>query len=267
MAISRLIEFEKLNNTRDLGGMTGADGRRIKSGKLIRSGHLSFCTKADVEKLSGLLSVIVDFRSSQEYTRQPDLEIPGAVHVQLPMHEEILPGISRDKASMDILAQNPVLLVHEPESAFKHMVGLYSIMVDSDYTLAHLAHFVDICAEGHDKAVLWHCTAGKDRAGFATVILQKILGVSDADIFADYRATDDFIREECEFIGRELMHLDMDDPVVRESMGYLFGTHDDFLKTLLGKIDCVYGSFDAFLSGGLGVTEEKKAKLREMYLE
>ena len=42
--LSRKIEFEKLLNTRDLGGMTGSDGRKIKPGKLYRkpSGRLAF---------------------------------------------------------------------------------------------------------------------------------------------------------------------------------------------------------------------------------
>ena len=38
--LSQRIEFEKLLNTRDLGGMMAADGRKIKTGKLYRSGHL-----------------------------------------------------------------------------------------------------------------------------------------------------------------------------------------------------------------------------------
>lgn len=36
------IDFDKLPNTRDLGGMVGAGGRRVKHGLLLRSGTLGF---------------------------------------------------------------------------------------------------------------------------------------------------------------------------------------------------------------------------------
>ena len=37
--MSELINLQGLSNTRDLGGMSGADGRKIIKRKLIRSGH------------------------------------------------------------------------------------------------------------------------------------------------------------------------------------------------------------------------------------
>ena len=40
MNTSKLIRFETLNNTRDLGGLTSKDGRKIKYKKILRSGNL-----------------------------------------------------------------------------------------------------------------------------------------------------------------------------------------------------------------------------------
>ena len=48
--MSQRIEFETLLNTRDLGGMTGADGRKIKPCRLIRSGHLYMASSNDLKK-------------------------------------------------------------------------------------------------------------------------------------------------------------------------------------------------------------------------
>ena len=50
--LSQRLEFEKLLNTRDLGGMSACDGRKIKPGMLYRSGHLSGASVKDIEKLS-----------------------------------------------------------------------------------------------------------------------------------------------------------------------------------------------------------------------
>ena len=68
--MSKVIKFERLNNTRDLGGMVTQDNRRIKENKLIRSGHLYAASEADREKLSELVDMIIDFRTEMEKDRK-----------------------------------------------------------------------------------------------------------------------------------------------------------------------------------------------------
>ena len=60
------MEFEKLNNTRDLGGMTTVTGKRIKPGRLIRSGRLCLANAADEKLLEQTVSAVVDFRGGRE---------------------------------------------------------------------------------------------------------------------------------------------------------------------------------------------------------
>ena len=45
-----------------------------------------------------------------------------------------------------------------------------------------------------DVPTLFHCTAGKDRAGFAAAITLIALGVSKADVINDYMKTNAFTR-------------------------------------------------------------------------
>ena len=45
------IDFQGLPNTRDLGGLFGADGRRVKRGLLLRSGALGFARGRDLDRL------------------------------------------------------------------------------------------------------------------------------------------------------------------------------------------------------------------------
>ena len=63
---SRHLEFDRLPNTRDLGGMTAYGGRTIMPGRLVRSGQLFDITSSDSEKLSDLVDTVVDFRTEQE---------------------------------------------------------------------------------------------------------------------------------------------------------------------------------------------------------
>ena len=55
-----------------------------------------------------------------------------------------------------------------------------------DYCVSRYSRFVQILLEDHDKAVLWHCSAGKDRAGVGAVIIEEILGVPRETIISDY---------------------------------------------------------------------------------
>ena len=58
----KVIKGKKLNNARDLGYIRTADGRRIKSGKLIRSGRISDLPKRSADKLQKMgVSTVVDF--------------------------------------------------------------------------------------------------------------------------------------------------------------------------------------------------------------
>ena len=64
--MSTLLKFDKLSNTRDLGGMRTEDGRTIVPGKLIRSGQLYDITESDIRKLSELVDTVVDLRTEEE---------------------------------------------------------------------------------------------------------------------------------------------------------------------------------------------------------
>ena len=68
------IDFEGLPNTRDLGGLPAADGRRVRPGLLLRSGTLYFATTADRRRLieDYHLRAVVDLRGEDELAEYPD---------------------------------------------------------------------------------------------------------------------------------------------------------------------------------------------------
>ena len=74
MNISQRLEFECLDNTRDLGGMITVDGRKIRPGKLIRSGQLFFASENDISRLKELVGAVADFRTDKEVSEKPDPE-------------------------------------------------------------------------------------------------------------------------------------------------------------------------------------------------
>ena len=263
--ISSRISFHKLNNTRDLGGMKTADGRTVRSGKLIRSGQLFFADEADVEKLSGLADTFVDLRSDREHTEKPDPVITGVRPVRLPIIEDLRAGITRDETSD---ASAVELLMHHPERAMAYMCNTYTGFCTGQYARTQYAKFVRILLEPHEKAVLWHCTAGKDRAGFAAVIVQEMLGISREDVREDYLQTNECLKEEIEDLV-EWFHKKsgVSTPVTEKALRYLFCARPEYLDRLYQSVEETYGGFDGYLSRGLGITDEEREIFRERFLE
>ena len=262
--VSQVIPLEKLYNTRDLGGMPGEGGRLIRKGKLIRSGHLYFASPADVRELSGRISMIVDFRNRQESLEKPDPDL-GAGYINLPIIQEMVTGVTREEKSFRQITEE---LIHNPEGAFEYMKQVYQTFVTNEFAMSQYAHFLDLLLEEREGAVLWHCTAGKDRAGFASVIVQELLGVDRGQIMADYMWTNECLKPEVEPLIAMLQEMLQDDSEeARESLEILFGARREFLESLYEIVEKNYGSFAAFAEQKLGVNQEKRRCLQELYLE
>ena len=265
--LSKKIPLEMLPNTRDLGGMAGADGRKIRPGLLIRSGNLEKASPEDLRQLGEKVSLVIDLRSYQEVEEHPDAVIPGAKYLHLPVIAEITPGITKEDETKTF-DEKTRDLVRSAGRSRAFMIKTYSDMADSDFALQKYVKFVDCLLENEGGAVLWHCTAGKDRAGFAALIIQKILGIPDDVIFRDYMFTNENMAGEIRAMVKNFRSQGgWMIPNLKKSVQYLFGAWPEFLEALLLRIDERWGSFDGFLEKGLGITEEKKILLREKYLE
>ena len=262
--MSVLLPFDALNNTRDLGGTSGADGKKIRPGKLLRSGHLYAASEADLARLRASVELVVDLRTAKEQEEKPDPAF-GAALVRLPIYDSLAAGVTRDEASDEVAFD---MVAHDPEGAAAYMVRTYRGFVRGPFARAQYARFLRLVLEPRDKAVLWHCTAGKDRAGFAAILIQEILGVDRAEIRADYLATNDCLAEECRFLVRFLGEkFGGLTPEIELALDRLFGAREAYFDALYETIAADYGDMDGFLRRGLGLTPAELGRLRALYLE
>jgi len=263
--MSTKLDLEGLNNTRDLGGMKGYGGKRIVPGKLIRSGNLYEATDRDMGFLRSGVEMIVDFRSAREQTERPDPVLEGIDYLSLPVFEERAKGVTRDQGSdRDFFS----LIAEDREMAERSMTDTYVRFVTSEHCLGQYRRFLEALLCRREKAVLWHCTAGKDRAGFASVLVQEILGVSREDIMEDYLQTNKNIAGEVERLVRMAsVRAGGMDKTAEDSLRYFFGAHEEFLNAVYDEILRRYGGTDSFLRAGLGIGEEKVKEYRRIYLE
>ncbi|MBR3404485.1 MAG: tyrosine-protein phosphatase [Firmicutes bacterium] len=261
------IDFDGMHNARDLGGMVTADGRRIKSGRLIRCGHLHDASERDCERLSEMVELIVDFRTDEEYTEQPDKAVQGAAHVHLPVIDTLTPGVTREERSYEEVIGE---MLKDPEKAKAYMCGIYRSLVMSDFALKQYGRFVHYLLEPHEKAVLWHCTAGKDRASMATAIVLEALGVPRETIVADYLKTNEYLKEDIAFLTafiKKRAKVAEDDMVADEALRYLYGADVSFIESFYAAIGERFGSVDAYLCDGLKLSEAEIVAFRNITLE
>ena len=259
-----LTTFENIANIRDLGGMPAASGRAIKSGHLIRSGKLYALTENDAAQLRSLVDTVIDLRSTEEQKLQPDPVVDGIAHITISIVEDLKSGITREKESDREIMMH---FLKNPAGAKEYMKSMYRDFV-KDEVLFRYREFFRVLADDHERAVLWHCTAGKDRAGIAAVLTEEILGVPREAILADYLKTNESMKKDIlgmkaligKLFSEELLTAD-------ETLQYLLGAETEYLEAFYAAAEEKYGSIEGLIRDGLGIGDEERQALQERYLD
>lgn len=169
---STKLALEGCHNTRDLGGLPADGGRAIRRGRLLRSDFLWKATESDERLLVSLgLRYIADFRNRREHDEAPDRPISGATALHLPVLPERADGITHEQEDplQRIRRQNGEL-IEAGIDARESMRGLYRRMLQSDCALTAYRTFMQTLLQSGGATVLWHCSAGKDRAGVGLML-------------------------------------------------------------------------------------------------
>ncbi len=260
--ISSYIDLKGMNNTRDLGGMQTKDGKKIKQYMLIRSARLN--KLKDMDWFTENVGLVVDFRSSREVSEGPDPDISGVENLHLPIFEAQASGVTRDKKSNE-----GIMAVLDPKISMERMESLYLRFVTDEFSLSQYRRFICLLFEPREKAIVWHCTAGKDRTGIGALFIQELLGIGRDDIMADYLATNAFLSDETQEhldaraakLGRPLEQSE------ERAMRYFLEAFEKYPLGLYARVDELYGSFDGFIRDGLKISDCEREALRQMYLE
>jgi protein-tyrosine phosphatase len=256
---SRRLPLDGAHNFRDLGGYATADGRRVKWGVLYRSDALADLSDADLAYLERLdLKRVVDFRSRLERERDPD-RIPAAAGLDVvlrPIQGDALdPAELRERLmSGDGSADDWKQLLIEANRAFVRDFGeVY-------------AGFLRDLADAAELPVLFHCTAGKDRTGFAAAVALLAAGVPRETVMRDYLLTNHFSADHTERVLTVLriFSLFRTQP---DAVRPLFEARREYLQAAFDTIDAEFGGTDAWLRQGLGADDALLMRLRDNLLD
>lgn len=256
---ARMLDFEGIHNFRDLGGYTTGDGRSVQWGKLYRSGHLASASSHDLRQLQRLqVHTLIDFRSAAERAEEPSRlpdPVPFSV-VNIPTLDEgnrAMVGELRQRVETgDFDGFDPDAFMLEANRQFA-----------TRFT-AEYRDFMHQVLEADGRPVVWHCTAGKDRTGFAAAILLRVLGVPEDQIMADYLAS----REPSLAARRgelRLLRLFKGEEAA-DTVAVMLGVEERWLATAFATIDSHWESFDRYVTEGLQLSEEDVERLRQNLL-
>lgn len=169
----RHIRLQGAHNVRDLGGYPTATGGMTRWRSFLRADALHELTGDDVKTLLDLgLRTVIDLRSSVEILRQPSVfAVNGEVRYH---HVPIFDGLAPADA---MLRDGWVIDLSE------------RYVAAAENCRPALLRVAATIAEADDGAVLFNCTAGKDRTGIVAAMLLSIAGVSSSEIASDYALT------------------------------------------------------------------------------
>ncbi len=256
----RLLNFEGISNLRDLGGYRAEDGRVVKWGRLYRAGNFAEASRADLVNLQALnLATFIDFRSTAEKEEEPN-RLPEPARftvVDIPVLDEgnrnLFAEISARVESNDFADFDPNLTMEQANRQF------------ADEFTPQFSQFIRAIEDANGAPVLWHCTAGKDRTGFAAAILLRILGVPQDIVMQDYMAS---LEPALEARSRELMMLRMfKGEEVADNISVLLGVERAWLEAGFEEIDATWGNFDNYVAKGLQLSAADIRQLRDNLLE
>lgn len=244
--------LSSVSNFRDTAGPDGTgyvttSGAKMKKGVIYRSSALAL-SAADIATVGTLgIRQVRDLRTPAEIKTQPDVPLAGAAWQNL----NVLGAAGID----------PIPTTGATATAF--MSSMYRAFVTSD--TAHASyHALFTGFAGSGENLVFHCTAGKDRTGWATAILHTILGASEQTILADYLLTN--VYSASEIAASVVQAKKAGGQNAADMMAALQGAHTDYLQAAFDQVTASYGSMASYISNGLQLDQATLDAIRQHML-
>ncbi|HSO30404.1 MAG TPA: tyrosine-protein phosphatase [Candidatus Sulfomarinibacteraceae bacterium] len=253
-------------NLRDLGGHATRSGGTIRRGLAYRSADLARLRPDAARAALGQLGIraVYDLRTGPERQIHPEREKlpPGSRYV--------IADVLRDTQAGSPAAM--YRLMNDPKAAeavfgggrgvamFQKRYREFVMLPSARGALRRL--FLGLADAGR-RPVLFHCTTGKDRTGWAAAALLLLLDVPEDQVRADFMASNDELRGS---LDAWLDSFDTDGGD-RTWLEPLTQVQPMYLDTALVEVRRTYGSIPGYFTLGLGIDEAGQRRLRDAFVE
>lgn len=250
----RALGLSGCPNFRDAGGYVTSDAGRLRWRRVFRSGHLAGLSEGDFTAIEQLdLDLVVDLRREDEQRREPS-RLPEDVEV---LSANITPGSQASAMYANSRA------IDSGEAMFAFMCEINRQFVVSQ-TEAYREVFAAILDSGAER-LLFHCSAGKDRTGFAVAMLHLALRVSPVMLREDYLLSGRYYDPAVELPNARRKYPV--DHLADEQLLPMLRVDDAYLDSALGAIEEHYGDAETYLAQGLGLDGAARRELRRRFVE
>ncbi|MFK4507938.1 tyrosine-protein phosphatase [Bradyrhizobium daqingense] len=243
-SFARHLALQGASNFRDLGGYPTTDGRTTRWRHIFRSNHLGQLTPADVEIIRALgVRSAFDFRGREERAAGVCVVNEITVH-SLPIEPTVVAALRAELARGRLTAPVALELMRESYRNYvRHNTHSFRSL------FGHLL-------EDHAPLVI-HCTAGKDRTGFASALILHALGVPDDIIAEDYLLTNQHYKRDA------TAAIDLPEDV-RNAIG---AVEASYLAAAFEAVGQDYGDVETYLRDALKLGAAEREALKARYLQ
>lgn len=233
----------------------------MRRGLIFRSGHLAGISEADLRWLGELgIRCVIDLRTGSDATIDGGSPLPsGARRVHLPMGDPA-------NAPADIRG---LLTGSDPEAVARHLGDgqATQLMLDAARALVveqrkAYGRMLEELAAAESLPAIIHCSAGKDRTGWAASLLLSIAQVPDEAIIDHYVESNQY-RALANARALEALPAGLDP----EWMRPFYECRPAYARASLAMMREGWGDVDRYVLEGLSVPARDLATLREHFLE
>ncbi|MDR1408644.1 MAG: tyrosine-protein phosphatase [Tannerella sp.] len=240
--------MEGAPNFRDLGGYRSGNGKQTTWGKVFRAQALDRLSDRDVEQMRELgIKTVIDFRDDVEVGKAPSRLPQGVRTVRLP----IAVGSHASEAMRQMIRP----AVFDSLQCVRFMEEANRLFV-TEFAAQYRAFF-EVLLEAENYPVVFHCTAGKDRTGFAAAMLLGALDVDWNTVMEDYMLTNDCLQLPPDVLPEQ------DSSALR----LIWRVQPSYLNAARDEIVARYGSIDNYLQQELLVEKAERERLKFYLLE
>jgi protein-tyrosine phosphatase len=253
--------MQGVRNFRDIGGHLTASGARVRTGRIYRAGHLADATDDDLRTLEQLgIGLVIDFRGPADIADEGDDRLPpGARLVAIPMFDP-----ARGADIRTLLYEGPPELIAETFGegrASEAMARGAANLVTDTTRVEQYGEMLRTIIEA-DAPTIIHCSAGKDRTGWAASLMLLALGVPERTIIDHYLESNQHRRDQTDRLAQ--FRRAGIDPAILEPF---FGVSEEYKRAALSALDERWGGIDRYLHEGLGITDAEISRFRDEMLE
>ncbi|MER5962560.1 tyrosine-protein phosphatase [Streptomyces sp. NPDC002057] len=256
------IPATSVANLRDLGGLPLGPGRSVRPGLVLRSAQLDRLDAAE-PAVAGLgIRTVVDLRTEGERGDRPDRLPEGArllVADVLADHLAIsgLPPAARLKELLtDPALAEEHLGAGQARAAFART---YRTFVSGDSARASYGALLTELGTPGAGPLLFHCTAGKDRTGWAATVVLSLLGADEETVRDEYLSVNTAVRQAFAPMIEGFTAQGGNPDLALDLIGVL----PEYLDAGLDEVAVKHGSMEKYVREGLGVPDEVTATIRE----